>query len=273
MSRRLRFPLCLIVAAIPFSGCRDNAEAPLSKAPQPIAASLNAPNDAPDTASSQTPSTCSLPPSFDRYNEAMKAWKSGPHPASMAELWRLADSASDSLMNRLDCLTESDYERAQTTFVGHVVSRDDQYLSDPWYEFFQIQADSFGTASDRAFFAFAKEYMYRKRAWVWEEQSSDVDWCTRIGSPSIVDGYFKAESLSVNDAPEYRWWLESRLAEVDSFRLQPSCVCETRKGAQKGLKRSIERVPDEHPLRKALETSLAAIDRNDPSAHFSCHIE
>lgn len=273
MSIALRCPLCLLVAAILFSGCRDNAGAPPNKVPQQIVASVNAANDASDTASSQTPGICSLPPTLDRYNETMNVWKAGPHPVSMASLWKLSDSASSELMRDIDCLSESDFHLAETTFAGYILARDEQYLSDPNFEYFQGQADSFGTANDKAFFAFANQFMYRKNAWVWEEQNSDVDWCTRLNTPAIVDGYLKAESLMTTQAPEYRWWLEPRLLGLDTTLRAEKCLCDSRDEAVQGLTESIGRVPVGHPLRATLEAVLASVRRKDSKIRFKCHLE
>lgn len=191
----------------------------------------------------------------------------------MAALWKLADSASDTLMHDLDCLSESDYRSAESTFVGFIVARDEQYLSDPNYEFFQVQADSFGTASDQAFFAFAKSSMYRKHSWVWEEQFSDAGWCTRLSSPEIVNGYFTAETLMNTAAPDYRWWIEPRLRWIDSSLHRSNCICESRNEAIKGLTKSIARVTQGHPLRASLEATLAAVRRKEVGTRYTCHTE
>jgi len=265
--------ISLLAALASLGGCRGKDPTSTQAAPRQ-SSSIMLPNSvAVESTSTPQPSTCGIPSVIGRYTAEMYAWKAGQHPSSMAEAWKLADSASDSLMASLDCLTESDYHIAESTFVGFIVSREEQYLSDPNYDFFHGQADSFGTASDRAFFAFAKTNMYRKHSWVWEEQFSDAGWCTRLSSPEIVNGYFTAETLMISHAPEYRWWLEPRLRWIDSSLNRSNCVCDTRNEAIKGLTGSIARVPQGHPLRASLESTLAAVRRKEQGTRYSCQTE
>lgn len=263
----------LLAALASLVGCRGKEPASSQQASRQNSSIMVANSAAPDSTSNPQPSTCGIPSVIGRYTAELDSWKSGQHPSSMAELWKVADSASDSLMTNLDCLTESDYQLAESTFVGFVVSREEQYLSDPNYEFFQTQADSFGTASDRAFYAFAKTNMERKHSWVWEEQFSDAGWCTRLSSPEIVNSYFAAETLMNTQASEYRWWLEPRLRWVDTSLFRSNCVCDSRNEAIKGLTRSISRVPQGHPLRASLEATLAAVRRKGEGTRYSCQTE
>lgn len=273
IASRHGFTICLAAMLLAFAGCRNKKgqeQIPMPEQVQGEAASVAAATDSIPVEPSQT---CPLPAVLDGYKGEVSTWRAGSHPASMAKLWKLADSASGELMRDIDCLTESDFHYAETAFVGHVVARDEQYLSDPNFEYFQGQADSFGTANDKAFFSFANQFMYRKNAWVWEEQNSDVDWCTRLSAPTIVDGYLQAESLMTTLAPEYRWWLEPRLLGVDTTLRVEKCVCDSRDEAVQGLSESIGRVPVGHPLRATLEAVLASVRRKDSKMRFKCHLE
>ncbi|MEK7393027.1 MAG: hypothetical protein AAB214_10720 [Fibrobacterota bacterium] len=264
----------MLVTLIPFSGCREKeGPTPIQTPKQVSVGPALAQTTADPSPDSQQPRTCNLPQAIDRYNEMMAAWKSGPHPSSMAELWKLADSASEALMDSLDCLTESDYHLAESSFKGFIVSREEQYLSDPDYEFFQSLADSFGLANDKAFFQFAKKNMYRKHSWEWEEQFSDAGWCVRLSSPEIVEGYLAAEILMTAEASEYRWWIEPRLRWIDSSLHRSNCVCDSQREAITGLNRSILRVPQSHPLRKSLEATLVSMRNKNDDVRFSCHTE
>lgn len=265
--------ISLLIALSSLVGCRDKEPASGQQDSRQNPSIMRLDTTAPDSTPNPQATTCGIPTAIGRYTAALEAWKAGQHPSSMAELWKIAASASDTLMTNLDCLTESDYHLAESSFVGFVVSREEQYLSDPNYEFFQGQADSFGTESDRTFYAFAKANMYRKHSWVWEEQFSDAGWCTRLSSPEIVNGYFAAETLMNSKAPEYRWWLEPRLRWVDTSLFRSNCVCDTRNEAIQGLSRSIARLPQGHPLRASLEATLAAVRRKEDGTRYSCHTE
>lgn len=271
IASRRGFTIILAAMLLAFGGCRNKKGQ--EQTPTQVRGDMAIVAEATDSSPAEASQSCPLPAVLDAYKEEVSTWRAGPHPASMAKLWKLGDSASGELMRDIDCLSESDFGNAETGFEGYILARDEQYLADPNFEYFQGQADSFGTANDKAFFAFANQFMYRKNAWVWEEQNSDVDWCTRLSAESIVDGYFKAETLISEKAPEYRWWLESRLRGADTTLRAETCVCDSRDEAVQGLTESIGRVPVGHPLRTTLETVLASVRRKDSKIRFKCHME
>lgn len=148
------------------------------------------------------------------------------------------------VIQRIEGLTDSEYEQLMRDLPGIILNRDEVVLADPDPTFFLDLARKRGDAADVAFFENYKA-TFPVSVWpVWVDQQTDVTGCIDYAGGQLVQRYAGWRKFRAANPGRYKAAVTQRLREIEEAAADATCACGTKESARTELERFVKAFPD-----------------------------
>jgi len=207
---------------------------------------------------------------IDAYRAAIGLAQTAASPGRIEAAYDAIGPVREALLRAvLESLPEHEFLALRRDLNGLLISRDEAIYVEPDVTFFAKLSAARGDRADRAYFA-ALRSTYPRSVWpVYVEQQTDVSWCTRFGSQTLVSTYLTWTAFRQQYPRRYAVAAGTHVNDVVGALTESTCACGDRASVERELGEFLRRV-NGSAVRTQVERRVAALRSGPSSFRFNC---